>query len=536
MADQTPVNILLVDDQPGKLTTYEAILEELGENLLKASSARDALDCLLKNEIAVLLVDVCMPELDGYELASMIRQHPRFQKTAIIFISAVLVTDLDRLRGYECGGVDYVPVPIVPELLRAKVSVFADLYRKTRQLEALNNELEARVTERTAALEATSNALAEANQRKDEFLALLAHELRNPLAPIRTSAQLLRIETLSPNERERSRLVIERQVDHLVRLIDDLLDVSRISRGVITLRDETVNLADVVARAVEITRPLIDNRGVVLTLDVPATPIAVRGDMIRLAQAVGNVINNAAKFTDTGGSIRVQIDCDRDQARIVVRDTGVGIPQEMLGRVFDLFVQVGRERGGHGGLGLGLALVRRLVELHGGTVDASSDGPDLGTEIRIRLPRFVHGADAVPNTSLRVAPKRLVSPRRVLIVDDNRDAADTLAQLLRLQGHVVRIAYDGLESLSVGTAFEAEVVLLDLGMPQLDGYETARRMRSESWGRDALLVALTGWGQPQDRQRTSEAGFDLHLVKPVDEADIASALAWHEDARAAGLG
>jgi signal transduction histidine kinase len=525
-----PVNILLVDDQPAKLTTYEAILEDLGETLIKASSARVALDCLLKNEIAVILVDVCMPELDGYELASMIRQHPRFQKTAIIFISAVLVTDLDRLRGYECGGVDYVPVPVVPELLRAKVSVFADLYRKTRQLEVLNNDLESRVAARTAELEATTKALADANQRKDEFLALLAHELRNPLAPIRTSAQLLRIDTLSAAERERSRLVIERQIEHLVRLIDDLLDVSRISRGVITLRSEPVNLADVVARAVETNRPLLDSRGVHLTLDVPSIPIVVRGDLTRLAQAVGNVINNAAKFTDAGGSVDIRIVGDAQTARIVVRDTGIGIPADMLGRIFDLFVQVSRGRSGsHGGLGLGLALVRRLVELHGGSVMAASGGQDRGSEITISLPAVHQPMEVVTAPVTRGTMRRTITPRRVLVVDDNRDAAESLAQLLEIQGHDVRLAYDGEEALEVAAEFLADVVLLDLGMPNLDGFATAERMREQPWGQRLLLIAVTGWGQPQDRQNTSKAGFDLHLVKPVDESDVANALEWYDE-------
>src|SRR6187402_1755171 len=242
------VNILLVDDQPAKLLSYETILSSLGETLITATSATQALDCLLKNEIAVVLVDVCMPELDGYELAAMIRQHPRFQETAIIFVSAVMLNDLDRLRGYECGAVDYVPVPVVPEILRAKVSVFADLYRKTRALERLNAELEGRVTERTAALEASTQALQEANHRKDEFLAMLAHELRNPLAPIRTAVQLLRLKELTEPHRQRARDVIERQVEHLVNLIDDLLDVSRITRGMITLQLEPVLLGAIVAR------------------------------------------------------------------------------------------------------------------------------------------------------------------------------------------------------------------------------------------------------------------------------------------------
>jgi signal transduction histidine kinase/ActR/RegA family two-component response regulator len=535
MTHPTPVKILLVDDQPGKLLTYEAILQDLGETLLKATSAREALDLLLKNEIAVVLVDVCMPELDGYELAAMIRQHPRFQKTAIIFISAILVTDLDRLRGYECGGVDYVPVPIVPDILRAKVSVFAELYRKTRELETLNNELEARVAERTAALEATTEALRDASQRKDEFLALLAHELRNPLAPIRTSVQLLRLEGLSPAQRERSRVIIERQVDHLVRLIDDLLDVSRISRGVITLRTETLDVGEVLARAVETTRPLIDARGLELSLDMPDGDLHVCGDATRLAQAVGNLLHNATKYTDPTGHIWLSAVRDGRFAAIRVRDDGTGIPAEMLSRIFDMFVQVDRGDGtSHGGLGLGLALVRRLIDLHGGSVEATSPGPGLGTEVVMRLPLVESPQDAVRGASAPAASAARPF-LRVLVVDDNRDAADALGLLIQLHGHEVRIAYGGREALETGPVFEPQIVLLDLGMPDFDGYDTARQLRQERWGRRAMVVALTGWGQAQDRRRTAEAGFDLHLVKPVGDTELVSALArFDPDARSSG--
>ena len=341
------VNILLVDDQPAKLLMYDAVLKDLGENLLKAGSAREALDYLLKNDIAVVLVDVCMPDLDGYELASMIRQHPRFQKTAIIFVSAILMNDLDRLRGYECGAVDYVPVPVVPEILRAKVSVFAELYRKTRQLEVLNKELEERVAERTAALEATTSALQESNHRKDEFLAMLAHELRNPLAPIRTAVELMKVSDLPDVERERYRRVLERQVKHLVHLIDDLLDVSRISRGMITLQLEEVDVAEAVARAVETTRPIIDHRALELTVQMPEGRLTVHGDSTRLAQALGNLLNNSAKFTDNGGRIRLSVEREGAEIVIRVRDTGIGVPREMLPRIFDLFVQVDRGRPKH---------------------------------------------------------------------------------------------------------------------------------------------------------------------------------------------
>ena len=524
---EDPVNILLVDDQPAKLLTYESILGELGENLIKVSSATDALECLLRNEVAVVLVDVVMPELDGYELAAMIRQHPRFQQTSIIFVSALMLTDLDRLRGYECGAVDYVPVPVVPEILRAKVSVFADLYRKTRALERLNAELEQRVADRTAALEATTAALQEADRRKDEFLAILAHELRNPLAPIRTAVQLLRKRDLAETQNIRAREVIERQVQHLVCLIDDLLDVSRITRGMITLQRERVLIDAVVARAVETARPLIDARKHELALDLPEELLSVEGDPTRLVQIVGNVLHNAAKFMEPGGRIVLSVSREDSYAVISVRDFGLGIQAELVSKIFDLFSQVHQKsETAHGGLGIGLALVRRLVEMHGGVVTASSEGLGKGTEMVVRLP--VIGVQstivALPTTDSKRPPQ--VSPRRILVADDNSDAVEALALQLRLAGHDVRSANDGLEALEVAETFAPQVVLLDLGMPRMDGYETAREIRRKWWGKSATLVALTGWGGQQDRQKTSDAGFDAHLVKPVTEFDLFHAIAF----------
>jgi len=279
------VNILLVDDQPGKLLAYEAMLSDLGENLIKASSGREALEHLLKTEITLVLMDVSMPDLDGFELAEIIRQHPRYEKTAIIFVSAVHLSDLDRLKGYESGAVDYVSVPVVPELLRAKVTVFAALYRKTREAARLTAELERRVAERTAELEASvarqidlAEQLLEADRRKDEFLGLLAHELRNPLAPIRNAASIMQMKGLNDPELIWCHDVIERQAKQLTRLVDDLLDVSRITKGKIRLRTEPLDLRDVVRDAVETSRPLIDEMGHQLTVEVPETPLLVRGD------------------------------------------------------------------------------------------------------------------------------------------------------------------------------------------------------------------------------------------------------------------
>ncbi len=526
--DKSPtekVNILMVDDQPSKLLGYRVILEELGENLIPAGSATEALDQLLKHDAAVVLIDVCMPELDGFELAAIIRGHPRFQRTAIIFVSGVHLTDLDRLKGYGLGAVDYVPVPVVPEILRAKVSVFLQLYRTTRQLEELNRELEERVRERTSELERTAAALRDADRRKDEFLAMLAHELRNPLAPIRTAAELLRLPGVPEARRATSRDIIERQVDHLVRLIDDLLDVSRVERGLITLQRKPVDLAEIVTRAVETSRPAMDRRHHTLDVQLPPQGVVVDGDEIRLIQILGNVLNNAAKFTDPGGSIAVDVSVENGDVALRVTDTGIGIPAELLPNIFELFTQGDRgvERAA-GGLGIGLALVRKLVEMHDGTVSARSDGPGHGSEITIRLPVLVDAVSQVPPGRARV-PLSAAAGHRVLVVDDNRDAAEAMTMLLESAGFSIRTAHDGADGFEQAAAFHPEIVLLDLGIPRMSGYDLARRLREQPWGRDILLVAVTGWGQKEDRERTARAGFDAHLVKPVGEQDLLDAIA-----------
>ena len=534
MADTAKANILLVDDQPAKLLSYEAMLSELGETLITAGSGSEALDHLLRTDVAVVLVDVCMPELDGFELAAMMREHPRFQKTPIIFVSGVHLTELDRLKGYACGAVDYVSVPVVPEILRAKVSVFVDLFRKTRELERLNRELEQRVAERTAELQASAadllereEALREADRRKDEFLAMLAHEIRNPLAPIRTAVQLLRLKELPDAQRVKARDVIERQVEHLVRLIDDLLDVARITRGAITLHRERVDMAEVVARALETSRPLIDARRHELAVVLPEEPLTVEGDITRLSQVLGNLLNNAAKYTDAEGRIHVRVERDGTEAVVHVQDNGIGISEAVLPKVFDLFTQVDRRLDRpSGGLGIGLALVRRLVDMHGGTVSAHSGGPGQGTEIVVRLPIGVEKRRLPlqpPDAREQVTPT--TRPCRILVVDDNKDAADSMGLALELAGHDVRTAYDGHEALELAPAFAPEVLLLDLGMPGLNGFEISRHIRQQPWGTSLALIAVTGWGQEQDRRRTAEAGFDAHLTKPVGTADLLTALA-----------
>ncbi len=419
-ATHEKVNILLVDDQPAKLLGYEAILGDLGENFIRAGSAREALETLLHTDVAVMLLDVCMPELDGFELAAMIREHPRFQRTAIILVSAVLTSDMDLLQGYARGAMDFVPIPIVPEILRAKVAVFVDLYRKTVRLERWNQDLEARVAERTRELEATAArlraneeglrvalaALREADRRKDEFLAVLAHELRNPLAPVRTAVEVMRFPDLDADRLAWCREVIGRQVGNLARLVDDLLDVARITQGKVRLRLETIDLAAVVSGAVETSQPLIAARGHRLELHAPADPVLLEGDAVRLTQVVANLLNNAAKYQETGGRIDVSYERQSDEAVVHVRDEGVGLSAEALTRIFEPFMQAEiQQHRSEGGLGLGLSLVRGLVELHGGSVRAHSDGPGRGTEIEVRLPvHAVSAAEVVDGELLRPPP------------------------------------------------------------------------------------------------------------------------------------
>ena len=360
-----------------------------------------------------------------------------------------------------------------------------------------------------------ASALSEADHRKDEFLATLAHELRNPLAPIRNGLQIMRIAVNDPGAMEKSQAMIERQIEHLVRLVDDLMDISRISRGTIVLRQEKLELASVLRHAVETSRPLIDEKRQILAFEPPTTPIPVRGDRTRLTQVFANLLNNAARYTDSGGEIALAATVIDDVVEVSVRDSGIGIPPEMLTAVFEMFAQVDRslERS-QSGLGIGLTLVKRLVEMHGGRVEARSDGVGTGSEFIVRIPLSDHTHEIVqaPTPSVTTTTNR----RRILVVDDNIDSAQSLGNLLSMMGHEVRLAHDGLESLSAAEAFRPDVVMLDIGMPRLNGYEACRAIRARPWAAKVRIIALTGWGQPDDRQRSLEAGFDVHLVKPVD--------------------
>jgi PAS domain S-box-containing protein len=371
----------------------------------------------------------------------------------------------------------------------------------------------------------TEEALREADRRKNEFLAILAHELRNPLAPILNAVQLLRLTEDNGEVIQLVSEIMERQIGQMVRLVDDLLDVSRITRGKIELRRERVELASAVNHAIEATCPLLQNLSHGLTVTLPPQPVYLHGDSARLAQVIGNLLNNACKFTGKGGQIWLTVECEGEQAVIRVRDTGIGIAADQLSHIFELFTQVDTslERT-QSGLGIGLTLVKNLAEMHGGTVEVHSDGRDQGSEFVVRLPLLVETPKLLLPEPTLVKPT-VTTGCRILVVDDNRDAAISLATWLELIGNETQIAYDGLAAVEAAAAFKPHVILLDIGLPKINGYDVARRVREQPGGEKMVLVALTGWGQDEDRKKSREAGFNDHMLKPVDHAALTRLLA-----------
>jgi len=710
-------NILIVDDLPEKLLVFGTVLEDLGQNLVFVNSGSEALREVLNREFAVILLDVNMPDIDGFETAALIRKYKRSAHTPIIFITAY-TDEIQTAKGYSLGAVDYILSPVVPDVLRSKVKVFVDLHQMQRRVRRQADERVAlvaaeaarrvaedndrrskflshasrvlsgsldvsigtqlllelvvpevasfallqlmedgsaqaqvtvghsrdggpltvvstphaglpptvqqaleeavvgkqRVAVQTAPLRRVSSEsfglsgplvlrtavvvplmigervlgvllvgaqeseaghaardwaaleelasraaiafenahlyrslqaeiierrtaeaeLQEANQRKDEFLAMLSHELRNPLAPIRNALEVIR--RIAPPDPKFTWAgdVMDRQVRHLTRLVEELLDVARISQGKIQLNRESVDLAAVIAQSVETAQPFIDARGHTLTVKLPDTPVRLQGDFARLAQVVSNLLHNAAKYSDDGGRIQVELSVQDGEALIVVRDNGIGIEAALLPRMFDLFAQGTRSLDRmQGGLGVGLTLARRLVELHGGHVSAKSEGARKGAEFHVCIPcvSVVHGAD---DGDVAVTSTRPTLGRRILIVDDNQDAAESVAQYLQLEGHEVKTVGDGMQALSCVPVFAPQIVVLDIGLPMLDGYEVARRMRMLPATRNALLVALTGYGQKEDQLRAKEAGFDRHFVKPTDPRVLVELIESWPATRAAG--
>jgi signal transduction histidine kinase len=392
------------------------------------------------------------------------------------------------------------------------------------------------ITQRLVAeqdLRRLNEELAQANRRKTEFLATLAHELRNPLAPLSNGLHLLKLAARSPEMLEKTRLMMERQVQHMVHLVDDLLDVARISTGKVELRRRRIDLKDVVATAVETSASLIDHGGHKLSVEVPPVPLPMDADPTRIAQVVSNLLNNAAKYTPHGGRISLKVAVEGGEAVLAVCDTGIGIEPEALSKVFEMFAQVpGTASKPQGGLGIGLSLVQSLVALHGGSVSAASPGIGKGSTFTVRLP-LSEGPPMTPDPSPASASTR-PGQLQVLVVDDNTDAADSLGVLLDIEGHAAHIAHNGAEALRVAESHPLDVVFLDIGLPDMTGYEVARRMRALPGMQKTLLVALTGWGTQDDRQRTREAGFDRHLTKPAELPAVEELLRAAADAKSAG--
>lgn len=650
MPEQPLPHVLIVEDDPANLDALRHVLEDGRYRVVSASSGEEALRHLLQQDFAVVLLDVNLPGISGFETAELVRKRRRSEQTPIIFLTGRHPDAQHVFRGYEVGAVDYMVKPIVPEVLKSKVVVFVELYNKGAQIEAQKEELRAaaqrseqrfyelvqgldavvweglpsqdlsfvsqraeevlgyplekwdkpglraeimhaddrrdamlayrramRAQEGVAIeyrvrradgqlawmrdhvhvvhdaqgralhlrgvmvdvtahkqaeqrLQAQAAQLREADRHRNEFLAMLGHELRNPLAPIQSAVDWLRLQQNAISADIGGGIeTIGRQVDHMSRLVDDLLDVSRITRGKIELRRSRLDLGEVARRAIETVRPYIDGKEHALQVELPETPVYIHGDPVRLTQVIANLLHNAGKYTPRGGHIALSVACEDGEAVIRVRDDGVGIEPAMLRRVFDLFTQAANAPdAAPGGLGVGLSLVRTLVEMHGGRVRAHSDGAGCGTEMTVSL-TLVEGAGETP-TQARAAPSA-GPPRRILVVDDNEDAGRTFTMLLTAMGHRAEAVQNGAAALRALRRLRPEVVFLDIGMPDMDGYELARRIRARRGKPVPHLVALTGYGKASDT-----GVFDEFLLKPGERDAIEGILAGLGGEQLAGAG
>ena len=659
-----PVNILIVDDEPKNLTVLETVLNDPAYRLVRAESPDQALLALVVEEFALLILDIRMPGMTGFELAQMIKNRKKNAHVPIIFLTAYYNDDQHILTGYDTGAVDYMHKPVNPAVLRSKVAVFVELHRKNRecelanrallgevverrraedQLRELNERLDRRVIERSEALyeserrlraifdgthehmglltpdgnlceanraslefagctredvvgrpywetvwfrftpgapefvrgaveraaagepvrfetplvtvsgetkvfeiafhpirddsgrvsliipvslditqrKRAEDALKEADRLKDEFLAMLAHELRNPLAAISTATHLLQRGEPTGHDRDWGLSIVQRQTRHLTRLIDDLLDVSRITRGKLQLQRHPLELREVIRRTLESLQGILESKNHDLRVNLAEEPLIVDADPARLEQVFGNLLTNAVKYTDEGGYITLTAARDGADVVVRVRDTGIGIEPEPLAHVFEPFTQVDASLDrSQGGLGIGLTLVKSIVEMHHGSVSATSEGAGKGSEFTVRLPGSAstepsHPEDRPLSTRRNERPRRNTACR-ILVVDDNVDTVKSTAKFLKAEGYELSIAHDGAEGLAVARRFLPDLVLLDIGLPVMNGYELARALRKDDHLKHAVLIAVSGYGQEQDRARARESGFDHHLIKPVD--------------------
>jgi two-component system, sensor histidine kinase len=526
-------DILVVDDNQTNLIAIEAALAPLGRTMVLAHSGVEALARLLEQDFALIILDVAMPGMDGFETAKLVRSRERNRATPIMFITGLSWQADAVLRGYELGAFDFLMKPIRPEVLRAKATVFVQLQERTIELAERSEELrraQRRAHERelhaqrrrfeAEVLERQMQQLAETDRRKDEFLAILSHELRNPLQPLQTAVEVLEHDPGAPVP-ARIRAIIQRQVHHITRLVDDLLDISRLNAGRLELRREPCSLGSIVDEAVQACAPAIEARKHALEVVGGDAPAIVNGDPVRLVQVVCNLLQNATKYTEPGGRVRVEWGADGGRGFIRVTDTGRGIAPELVPTIFDMFVQERTTSDGAGGLGLGLGLVKRLVEMHGGTARAESPGLGRGSTFEIALALAERPpAEAAARTGEGAAARSL----RALVCDDAPDLRELVGDLLRLRGHEVTEVEDGPTAVELICRDRPDVALIDIGLPDMDGYEVARQVRAKLADARPRLIAMTGYGAASDRTAAFEAGFDAHIVKPATADQILRAL------------
>ena len=534
---QETVNILLVDDEARNIDALEAILDDSSYRLLRAEDADTALRTLLEHDVAAIILDIKMPGVSGFELAQLIKGTKKFRQIPILFLTAYLIDDADVAMGYGAGAVDYLTKPLKPQILRHKVAVFADLFRKTRALAELNENLETRVQERTAELERMRLEAEEANRLKDEFLATMSHELRTPLNAILGWAALLQTNA-SEEEMHRGLATIERNAKSQARLIDDILDVSRIIGGKLRLEMRAVDVRVIVESALDVVRPTAEAKGVDLRLDIANDTSGIVGDPDRLQQVFWNILINAIKFTPTRGTATLRIERAENALRFVVTDTGAGIPPQHLPYIFDRFRQADSSTTRkHGGLGLGLAITRHIVELHGGSISAESPGPGLGTTITVTLPiRAVYDtrseAEAIDDAETDSAPSAEIAAAsgesgtsagvlkglEILVVDDDEDSREMVKHVLERVGASVSTVDSAQAAVAFIRQHPLDLLISDIGMPDEDGFALMKRVRAlpENEGAKLPAIALTAYARKEDAQQAIHVGYQRHLRKPVN--------------------
>jgi signal transduction histidine kinase len=503
------VSILIVDDRPDKLLAYEVILAELNQNLVCVRSGKEALRRLLKEDFAAILLDVNMPGMDGFETAALIRQRQRCETTPIIFVSAINDTVNHISRGYSLGAVDYILTPVVPDILRAKIAVFVDLFKKTEQIKRQSEERESLIREQAIAEHARAEAERE-SEAKDCFLAMLSHELRTPLTPVLACVLTLEQEQNVPESMHQSLQLIRRNVELEARLIDDLLDLTRISKGKVQLGFEVVDAHTLLRNALEICQSEIEQKKLELRTELAATKVHLQADPARLQQIFWNLIKNAVKFTPDGGRLSIRTGNNGNgELCVEVEDSGCGIAPEVLPKIFHAFEQAGRTP--LGGLGLGLAISKALVEAHHGSISAESPGRDRGTKFTTTFP--ICEQNTVPEAA--DAPRSIAKRRsvRLLLVEDHEDTNRSLTRMLRRRGYEVFAASDVRSALDIAMSKQFDVLVSDIGLPDGTGHDVLKALRAKG---EVFGIALSGYGMEEDIRRSGEAGFSHHLVKPVD--------------------